>query len=100
MNDGPVPHIIEPDPVLSAEDEAALDAELAATETVTAELAQLFEVPADLGRRTTVEVTDGLLARSSLSAAVDLVALGWRTVRFLTSSPDPRPVDPQQEATP
>lgn len=88
MNRHPdLPDLPDLDTGLSADEEAALDAELAATDDLTVELAQLFEVPADLRRRTAVEVTDGLLARSSLSAAVDLVALGWRTVRFLAGPP-------------
>lgn len=88
MNNRGRPRVPDGDGPLTADEEAALDAELAATESVFgAELAQLLVVPADLQRRTTSEVTDGLLARSSWSAAVDLVGLGWRTMRLLATTP-------------
>lgn len=84
---------------LTPDEEAALDAELAATDARFGdELAQLLRVPADLQQRTTVEVNDGLLARSSLSTAVDLVGLGWRTIRLLAANPSGEP-DQTEETT-
>ena len=73
-------------PLLAADDD--LDAELDATEALGAELAQLLVPPPDLERRTTAVVTDGLLARSTMSAAVDLLGTGWRVLRLFAPRAD------------
>ena len=74
--------------------EANLDAELAATEQVVREhlgggLAELLSAPADLTSRTAAGVGDALLTRSTLAAALDLLSVGWHTVRYLAGDPDP-----------
>gem|GEM_PF-4776524 len=59
-----------------------LDAALAETEAFGSDLARLLVPPSDLEARTAAVVTDGLLARSTLSAAVDLLGTGWRVFRL------------------
>jgi hypothetical protein len=76
------------------EDTADLDAELAETEQIVREqlaggLAELLSAPADLASRTAAGVGDALLTRSTLAAAVDLLAVGWHTVRYLAGDPNP-----------
>jgi hypothetical protein len=74
--------------------EARLDAELAASEEAVREqlgggLAELLSPPADLTSRTAAGVGDALLTRSTLAAAMDLLSVGWHTVRYLAGDPDP-----------
>ena len=59
-----------------------LDAALAETEAFGSDLARLLVPPSALEERTAAVVTDGLLARSTLSAAVDLLGTGWRLFRL------------------
>jgi len=64
--------------------EARLDAELADTEALFgAELKALLDPDAGLSARTCQEVNDALLARSALSLTVDLLSVGWQTVRVM-----------------
>lgn len=68
--------------------EALLDAELAESEIewgneLRGSLAELLRVPDGLAVRTTVGVGDALLTRSNLAMAVDLLGLGWHTLRYL-----------------
>lgn len=68
-------------------DEGSLEAELAATDaTFGATLAELLAAPADLPGRTTREVQDSLLQRSTLATLVDLAGLGWHTTRYLLTA--------------
>jgi len=70
--------------------EARLDAELAETEALFgAELKALLDPDAGLSARTRLEVNDALLARSALSLTVDLLSVGWQTVRVMFGPTDP-----------
>jgi hypothetical protein len=65
-----------------------LDAQLAASESglddgFRASLTLLLSAPEGLASRTTESVGDALLNRSTLAAAVDLVTVGWHTIRLL-----------------
>ncbi len=67
-----------------------LDAELADSDALLrAHLEQLLSPPPDLSARTAREVTDTLLHRSTLAAAVDNLGVGWRTVRILFGTDPP-----------
>jgi hypothetical protein len=64
------------------------EAELAASESelddgFRTSLALLLSAPEGLATRTTEGVGDTLLNRSTLAAAVDLVTVGWHTIRLL-----------------
>lgn len=77
--------------------EARLDAELAETEALFgAELKALLDPDAGLSARTRLEVNEALLARSALSLTVDLMSVGWQTVRVMFGPPD----DPSRNAGP
>jgi len=70
-----------------------LDAELAAAEAawaqeLSASLSELLAAPEDLVSRTTVGVRDALLVRSTLAGALDLLGLGWQTMRYLSGAAD------------
>jgi hypothetical protein len=52
-------------------------------------LAELLEAPVDLASRTAAGVGDALLTRSTLAAALDLLSVGWHTVRYLAGDPNP-----------
>jgi hypothetical protein len=74
--------------------DARLDAELEAGEQIFREqlgggLAELLSAPADLASRTAAGVGDALLTRSTLAAALDLLGVGWHTIRYLAGDPDP-----------
>ena len=80
------------------EADAYLDAELAASEsalddTFRSSLAQLLSAPEGLASRTAEGVNDALLNRSTLATAVDLVTVGWHTIRLLAGDP----VDQRQD---
>lgn len=73
------------DPV--EEFDADLEAELAASESLFhEELVSLFRAPSDLLDRTRCDVESALLGRSTLLAAVDLLAGGWHTARLIFGS--------------
>lgn len=75
------------DPDGTREHEARLDAELADTEALFgAELKALLDPDAGLSARTRQEVNEALLARSALSLTVDLLSVGWQTVRIMFGS--------------
>jgi hypothetical protein len=79
--------------------ELALDAELAASEQLLDEsfrstLGQLLSTPEGLANRTTAQVGDALLTRSTLATAVDLFTVGWHTFRLLAGD---NLSDPPQE---
>ena len=79
--------------------ELALDAELAESEELLDDgfrstLGQLLSTPEGLASRTTEQVGDALLTRSTLATAVDLLTVGWHTFRLLAGDPHP---DPSQE---
>jgi hypothetical protein len=79
---------------LDAASEAHLDAELDESEQmlraqIGGGLAELLSAPADLASRTAAGVGDALLTRSTLGAALDLLSVGWHTVRYLAGDPDP-----------
>jgi len=79
--------------------ELALDAELAESEELLdasfrSTLGQLLSTPEGLARRTTEQVGDTLLTRSTLATAVDLLTVGWHTFRLLAGDPLS---DPSQE---
>jgi hypothetical protein len=70
-----------------------LDAALAdSDDLLRAHLEQLLSPPADLSVRTAREVTDTLLHRSTLAAAVDTLGVGWRTVRILFGTDPPEDI--------
>ena len=74
--------------------DAHLDAELEASEQIFRDqlgggLAELLSAPADLASRTAAGVGDALLSRSTLAAALDLLGVGWHTIRYLAGDPDP-----------
>jgi hypothetical protein len=76
--------------------EARLDAQLAESEQIVREqlgggLAELLSAPVDLASRTAAGVGDALLTRSTLAAALDLLSVGWHTVRYLAGDNDPAP---------
>ncbi len=75
--------------------DAQLDAELAATDPWLApSLAHILAPPADLQRRTTSVVREGLLARSTVDTAVGMLSVGVQTLRLLFTPPS------SQENTP
>ena len=75
--------------------DAQLDAELDATDPWLApSLAHILAPPADLQRRTTSVVREGLLARSTVDTAVGMLSVGMQTLRLLFTSP------PSQEDSP
>jgi hypothetical protein len=85
---------VDPGDVLDPADEATLDAELEASEQVVRRqigsgLAELVSAPPDLATRTAAGVGDALLTRSTLAAALDLLGVGWHTVRYLAGDPEP-----------
>ena len=53
------------------------------------DLAALLTAPPDLSARTAREVTDTLLQRSTLAAAVDTLSVGWNTIRILFGTDHP-----------
>ncbi len=70
-----------------------LDAELARCEAgwdneLSSGLAELLAVPEDLAQRTTRKLGDALLTRSTLATAIDLLGLGWHTIRHLSGATD------------
>ncbi len=74
-------------------DEAALDAELDATDdAIGLSLRALLEPPTDIERRTADTVDRALHGRSALSIGMDLLGLGWRTVATILTD-DPVPAD-------
>ena len=84
------PHFSDAEAEGGDEAEARLDAELAETEhVVDARLAQLLAAPADRHTRTVADVSEGLLATSLWATTVDLLGTGWRTIRLLSSEPQP-----------
>lgn len=65
-----------------------LDAALATAEAEWADelggsLAELLAPPEGLAQRTTLGVRDALLVRSALATGLDLLGLGWHTLRYL-----------------
>ena len=81
-------------------DQAQLDADLDReldevdprhTASLASSLAQLLEIPADLGHRTHASVSEGLLERSLLGTFADLATIGWHTVAVLVAPDDPGP---------
>ena len=73
--------------------EAHLDAELDESELLVREqlgggLAELLSAPADLRSRTAAGVGDALLTRSTLASALDLLSVGWHTIRYLAGDSD------------
>lgn len=84
------PHDL-PDELL---DDDTLDGMLASTDDVLrSSLAQILAPPADLETRVGSGAAAGLMSRSLVGTAGDLLTVGWRTVRFLI-------VDPDEEARP
>jgi hypothetical protein len=87
MTDDPHP---TPDDQLA---ELSLDVELAESERllddegVRSSLLELLSAPEGLASRTTAHVGDALLTRSTLATAVDLVTVGWHTLRLLAGDP-------------
>ncbi len=82
------------EPLESELSDENLDAELALSQAdmerhLGGTLAELFSAPHDLTSRTTAEVRDALLTRSTLAAGVDLLTLGWHTLRFLSGADEP-----------
>ena len=72
------------EPSETALSDAALDAALAATDgSLAGSLAHILQPPADLQRRTTSSVQEGLLARSTVDTAVGVLAVGFHTLRLL-----------------
>ena len=71
-----------------------LDAQLAESEAewgrdLRTSLVELLAVPDDLTTRTAAGLGDALLTRSTLATAVDLLGLGWHTLRHLAGGADP-----------
>lgn len=69
--------------------ESELDAALAAGEEteLAASLAHILAPPADLQRRTTSVVHEGLLARSTVDTAVGILSVGMHTLQLLFTTP-------------
>ncbi|HTO01728.1 MAG TPA: hypothetical protein VL068_13745 [Microthrixaceae bacterium] len=60
------------------------------------QLAQLFESPEEFDREITTQVDRRLRARSTFGSALELVGLGWATMRVLLIE-DPPPADRESE---
>ena len=69
-------------------DAALAEAEASCRPTLWPSLDQLLLVPDDLAARTTEGVSSALLTRSVLAASVDLLGIGWFTIRHLVGSED------------
>jgi hypothetical protein len=95
-------------------DELAIDRELSgADDLLSAQLRELLDPAAGLRERTAQDIDRSLRGRSSLTAALDLLGLGWWTAKALlgddtaddggrerrTLSTDPERADPEGEGT-
>ena len=95
-------------------DELAIERELSgADELLSAQLRELLDPAAGLSERTATDIDRSLRGRSSLTAALDLLGLGWWTAKALlgddravdggpelrTLSADPEHADPEGEGT-
>ena len=91
-------------------DELAIERELSgADELLSAQLRELLDPAAGLSERTATDIDRSLRGRSSLTAALDLLGLGWWTAKALlgddggqalrTLSADPERADPEGEGT-
>jgi hypothetical protein len=73
-----------PDPDVTELDDVDIDAELAASERfLSRELAQIVQSPADLCKRTEVDVAEEILSQSPTNTATGLLSVGWATARLL-----------------
>lgn len=89
----------EHDPFDAVDDEDTLDDELDAHEGLLgAHLRELLAPEVDLGRQTTHHVDRTLRARSVLATGLDLLGVGWLTMRELLTD-EPSRADGESEGT-